>query len=268
MVGIVSLFFTIDLSRAEAQIPAEQAEADELVSMWNVQYPEADDLIRQVLATMPTAPIQLEGELRTKLRGGDYESVAVVRMVLNANGDSGSASYVVSDFFGAQQEKLDVRRQAGAVLHEYRAGNDLDLQTFPGLAEKIRDTELTWADLTLSFLWWDGGTTLGLDKVRGRSCYLVELPAPPDLNGFVRSVKLWIDPKIGMLLKADSFAANGELVRSLSVKKFRKIDNVWMVSDIGVLAYPDKASTSLVIHTVSPVTPDPAGMEPATLSIN
>lgn len=266
--GIGALLVVSNLCQAEPHIPVDSAEADELVSMWNIQYPEAEELISQVLATMPTARIQLEGELRSKSRGGDYQPVAAVRMVLNATGDSGSASYAVSDFFGAQQETLDVRRLTGAVTHEYRAGTNLELQKFPGLGEKIRDTELTWADLTLSFLWWKGGKTLGRDKARGRSCYVIELQAPQDITGPVRSVKLWIDPKIGMLLRADSFAANGELIRSLSVKKFRKIDNIWMVSDIGVLAYPDKAGASLLIHTVTPLTKEPAGMEPAVLSTN
>ena len=91
---------------------------------------------------------------------------------------------------------------------------------------------------------------------------MVELPAPEP--GPIAKVQVWVDPKLGMLLRVDSFAADGEIIRSLSVKKFRKIDDIWMVSDIGVTSYPGKSKTSLLIHRVSLEMPPANGTGTAT----
>ena len=234
---------------ADANVPQNEGDMDELVSMWN--YPSANELIDTVLAKLPAVPIRIEGELRSKPRHGNYRAVATMTMVLQLSATSSVASYEIRDFFGGQQERLDIQRHADHVSHEFRVGESFDKQPFPGLSEPIRNTELTWGDLSLSFLWWKGGTTRRQARIRGRSCYVVELPAPPETEGQVRYVDVWIDPKIGMLLRADSFSESRKLIRRLSVKRFRKIDDVWLMSELGVTSFPGKARTSLRITDVS-----------------
>ena len=253
---------------ADEQVPAEQSEADELVSMWVVHYPEADALLEQVLSTLPRLPIRLEGELRTKPAGDTYQSVARVTMQLNAEGQQGSAVYDVTDMFGSQPQRLIVQRSHAGQRLAYKEGEPPVAAPFPGLSHTIRNSDLTWGDLTLSFLWWEGGKTVGREKVRGRSCYVVELPAPADLAGSVRSMKVWIDPKIGMLLRADSLDADGQRIRSFSVKKFRKIDDVWMVSDIHARSFLHAGASSLLIHAVSVDPGGDTGTLPATTTPN
>ena len=53
----------------------------------------------------------------------------------------------------------------------------------PPLTERIEDTDVTWMDLTLAYLWWPDGKTVGEEEVRGRACWVLDVPAPTNHFG-------------------------------------------------------------------------------------
>ena len=157
--------------------------------------------------------------------------------------------------YGAQLQDraIDGRKSEGRVEVDWetsavRIGDGSAI----ALDSRIESTDLTWADLSLSFLWWRGGEIVGTDRAKGRDCYLVDLPAPawqPTTSGY-HHVRLWIDQSLHMLLRAEGFDADNQPLRSLWVRSLKKTDGRWMIKDMEVQAYPPVQRTRLRIHTV------------------
>ena len=248
-------------------VEAEPASSDDLdapVPMWDMTLPEADQLQRAVIAALPDVPMQIQAVIRSKQHGGRVERVVNAEVELNSEAGAYSATYTILDRLGGEREQLIVNRQPElAPEYRYRVGEPLHDAQAPGLYDKVQGTDLTWVDLCLSYLWWPGGETVGTDRVRGRFCYVVDLPAPEDLAGEFDHVRIWVDPKINMLLKAEAYDSTGERIRKMGVESFKKVDGVWFIKDIDVYSYPSKDRTSLRVHHVRRIAADEE-LEPIT----
>jgi len=187
-------------------------------------------------------------------------------MSLDLGNEPAEASYTIRDAFGKDLEQLSVAHPKGqGPRFEYASGNPLSASEPPDLFECIQGTDISWTDLTLSFLWWKDGTVVGTDTVRGRLCYLLDIPAPPDRKGTAAHngpdgphakrrysrVLLWIDQQLHMLLRAEGYDSNGELVRGLWVKSFKKINERWMIKDMEIQGGRAYRRTRLRIREVS-----------------
>ena len=141
--------------------------------------PEAGELIRSVLAGFPAVPITISAELQSRNSRGDVEKKLNVEIMLDWNGRTPSARYTIRDAFGKNLEGLTIKpARSGPMSYRYFQGEALVASQLPDLSRKIQDTDFTWNDLSLSFLWWPNGRTAGLEEVKGRRCYVVDLPAP------------------------------------------------------------------------------------------
>jgi hypothetical protein len=129
---------------------------------------------------------------------------------------------------------------------QYARGSPLLTAATPSLWEPVQSSDVNWMDLTLSFLWWGGGRLSGEDVIRGRPCYLVDVPVPPSLARGASSasapaavatyavVRLWIDKEAAMLLQAETLDASGQPTRRLWIKGIKKINERWMVKEMEV----------------------------------
>jgi hypothetical protein len=102
----------------------------------------------------------------------------------------------------------------------------------------------------LSFLWWPGGEARGVADVRGRECNIVDVPAPEDYTADFDGVRLWLDSKIGIVMRAEGYDAEGTLIRRMDVKSFKKINNRWVIKDIDFQSFPQKTKTTLLVRNV------------------
>jgi hypothetical protein len=219
--------------------------------MWDMTPPDAGRLQRAVIAALPDVPMQIQAVIRSKQQGGRVERVVNAEVELNSEAGVYSATYTILDQLGGELEQLVVSRQPEvAPSYRYRVGEPLRDAPAPGLYDKVQGTDLTWVDLCLSYLWWPGGETVGTDRLRGRFCYIVDLPAPDDLAREFDRVRVWVDPKINMLLQAEAYDNAGERIRKMSVESFKKVDGVWFIKDIDVYSFPSKNHTSLRVHHV------------------
>jgi hypothetical protein len=108
------------------------------------------------------------------------------------------------------------------------------------------------------------------EKASGRTCWVVSVPAPPAAEGTPADhaydrVKMWIDARVFVLLKAEAFDRQDNMVRRLLVDSFKKIDEVWFIKDIDVYSFPSRHKTTLRVDSVEIVggaeTPSGAGGE-------
>jgi hypothetical protein len=105
-------------------------------------------------------------------------------------------------------------------------------------------------DLSLAFLWWTNVQTRGAETVRGRDCYVLDATPPgPSFEG-IRGARLWIDPQISLVLRAEFFNADTTAVRRVDIKGFKKINGRWFIKDIEVAGLATRTKTILRVREV------------------
>ena len=222
----------------------------------------AQDLLDGVVARLPKDPLLIRGDLTVRKRRGVVLHKLAFEMAVSWGSEPAVVRYTIRDAFGTDLEQLIIRRSAGRDVElEFATGDPLTAAKTPGLFEPIQTTDITWNDLSLSFLWWPGGSILGSDEVKGRPCHVLEVPAPVRNAGVIAGqttaacryakVRLWIDRKLSVLLQAEGMNANDVPIRRMWVKSFKKIDDRWMIKDMEIQSVPPVHRTKLRIKEVS-----------------
>jgi len=214
-------------------------------------WPDGARLLEQVVAGLPQEPLQIKARLEARNRLDDLDKVRLAEMSLDWRGGALTADYTLSDAFGGKLVRLEVRRPpAGALAYAAYGGSELKPTEHLELSQPLADTDITWLDLSLSFLWWPGARTIATERVKGRLCYVVEVPVPADTAAPCVLVRLWIEAQVRVLLQAEACDARQQRLRALRVKSFKKIQDLWMIQDLEVETYPSKHRTLLRVQEV------------------
>ena len=244
--GIVTLILAWSLS------PGFAAMDDEPLLRPDVPWPDAADLVRGVVVGLPAVPVVIQAQLQSKDRRGVIEEVLNAEMRLDWYGQPPTAEYLIRDAFGAEREVLRLSwAEPGQPAYRYTRGDPQVAEALPDLYRAIEGTDISWVDLSLSFLWWPDGRTVGMEKIKGRLCYIVEVPAPPGEAGGYAGVRLWIEPRIHMMLQAAAYDAGGEVLRLVEVKSFKKVRDLWLIQNLDVQTFPGRHRTSLRVRQVA-----------------
>jgi hypothetical protein len=193
----------------------------------------------------------INGQLHVRQRKGIRTQTLNVQINLDLGGRPSKAVYTVRDAFGSTLEEMTVIRSKSGSRFEYAAGDPLTASDVPDLYGPIQGTDISWMDLTLSFLWWPGGTTIGTETVKGQPCFVVDVSAASGEDGKYGRVRLWIAEKFRMILRAEGYDSQGVLLRRLWVKSFKKIDDRWMIKDMEVKSASSTHRTRLRVDQVS-----------------
>lgn len=224
-------------------LPCPSAPADEL--------PAADAILAGVMGALPDIPLLVTGELQSRSKNGKLEQRLNVEMLLDWQDSPPGARYTLRDTFGATISHLGLSWPAdGLVEYRFFKGNPLQASPVPNLAEPIEGTDISWLDLSLAFLRWPGAMMRGSEEVKGRDCFVLDIPAPVGEFGECNGVRVWIDPRINILLRAESFNHESKLMRRLEVKSFRKINDRWFIKDIEIQSHPSRHKTILRVRDV------------------
>lgn len=213
--------------------------------------PDARQLLDSVLKSLPSVPLKIISQLQARTREGKLDRTLNAEMKLNWRASQPTAKYTIRDAFGRDLEGLDVVLNAdGSREVRYYKGDPLVSAPPPDLYGPIQDTDVNWTDLSLSFLWWPGGRTVGAEEIKGRFCYIIDLPAPEAEPGAYAGMRLWIDPQIHILLQAAGYDGTGQMVKLLEVKSFKKIRDVWVIQNLDMQSFPSRHKTSLKVKSV------------------
>jgi len=213
---------------------------------------EPNPLLAGVIRVLPDVPLIVKGDVQKRNARGKIEATYRVEMVLDWKADVPTARYTIRDAFGASLQHLAITWvNAGEPEYQYFEGQPLRAAPLPPLNETIQDTDITWLDLSLSFLWWPGGESRGRESVRGRTCDVIDVPAPPEQVSEFDGVRLWVETKIGIVMRADGFDQQSELKRRMEVKSFKKIRDRWVIKDIDFQSFPAKTKTTLLVRDVT-----------------
>ncbi len=206
---------------------------------------DADAILAAVRAGLPREPVMLEAELTVRQPGGVALRTLLAEMRLDWGASPPGATYVLRDRFGEQIEDMRiVWKGEGEATYTLLRGNPPEAVGEPDLSQRIAGLDIAWSDLSLSFLWWKGGSVAKPERVRGRFCHVLDLPAPPGETQYGRA-RLWIDQEALAVFEAEIFDRDNRRVRRLVVKSIQEVDGVWMLRDLDVFSYPSRHRTAL-----------------------
>jgi hypothetical protein len=214
--------------------------------------PSAQDLMDDMVARLPREPTAITGDIILRRRRGVVMRELKFRMKLDWGNEPATAQYVIMDALGTKLEELNVLREKGKQPQFFYASANAATNVTPPLSGPIQGTDLSWTDLTLSFLWWKGDAIIGKEEIKGRPCYIVAA-TPPAAGaddtaggGQYAKVHLWVDEQLHMLLQAKGFDSQGKEIRSLWVKGFKKINDKWMIKDMEIQSSPEHRTKLLI----------------------
>jgi hypothetical protein len=104
--------------------------------------------------------------------------------------------------------------------------------------EKFGGSQFTFYDLGVPFLKWPGSKLVGVDRVRGRDCDVVEIAGATGQP--YSKVKLWVDREFVAMLRAELYDWNEGLVRRMTITSFKRIGDVWIPRGIDVAFVPHR----------------------------
>ena len=216
--------------------------------------PRPETLTRAVINHLPQKPVILTGRLTADRAATGTVSTLGIEILITATNGQVFGRYTLTDSFGDQTEQLTVTRQLDApAVTRYWVGHPPVETNLTDLFQIVNHSEISWMDLTLGFLWWPAGATIGKEEVKGQMCYVVDMLSPTPARNRYATMRIWIEERVGMLLQAEAYNPNGDLVRRMSIKSFKKIDDQWMIKDLELRTFPDGTRTHLRIDEVRPV---------------
>jgi hypothetical protein len=212
------------------------------------ELPSATEILAQVRSNLPREALLVKGQILSGGRLGKLERVCYVETFLDFGADPAIVRYKISDAFGTPLEQMTISMsEGGETEYEYETGNPLESASAPQSTAAIRDTDVTWNDLSLLFLWRSDGRTAREENLRGRDCYILEFPGN---EGGIQSV--WIDMQMLVLIQMEELDGAGRLQRRMIVKNIKKISDRWMIKNLEIRAYPSLHHTLVRVDAVSP----------------
>jgi hypothetical protein len=102
--------------------------------------------------------------------------------------------------------------------------------------DPIRNTGISYQDLSLGFLYWPHPVMQGEEIVKTRPSWTIDLQAPASepLYGVAR---VWIDKESGAILKIEGFDKNGRLLRRFEVISGQQIDGFWTLKQMRIESF-------------------------------
>ena len=104
------------------------------------------------------------------------------------------------------------------------------------LHDAVRDTGVTYEDLSLGFLYWPDPQLQGEQTIRSRPAWKIDLQAPSGepLYGVAR---VWIDKESGAILRMEGYDKKGLLLRRFEVVSAQKLDDLWMLKQMRIESF-------------------------------
>tara|TARA_B100001093_G_C26707412_1_gene961874 strand:+ start:57 stop:794 length:738 start_codon:yes stop_codon:yes gene_type:complete len=94
------------------------------------------------------------------------------------------------------------------------------------LGQSIEETDLSYEDLAMRFLYWPGGKIDGLEKVKGQDCWVVRLVNPTQTGRYVQ-VRVWVHKKSQALMKVVGYDKDGKPLKRFAVTDVMKVGDAY-----------------------------------------
>lgn len=197
--------------------------------------PTAARLLAACRAMLPTRPVQLTGSLVLRNRKGIVRSEYDYTLVLNRERNPAEVSVEIRERGGTNVLKQVTMTRPGPVPEG-----------------KIMDTDVTWLDLSLDYLWWRNPRFEAEregESVHGQVCHVM-LVDPPTDAAQKGSMRLWTDKKNGCLMQAEEVDAEGRSVRRLWGTRVKKFGERWMANVLETETLGSGRRTKIIVDDI------------------
>jgi hypothetical protein len=106
---------------------------------------------------------------------------------------------------------------------------------------------MSWNDLSLGFLWWPNATLIGPARKINREAWLLEIPVPNHTD----HLRIWIEQEMAMLLEVQRINAKGRRLKTLRIKRLRKIDVTWFAKQIELYHHRNGDRSTIYIDEIT-----------------
>jgi len=205
--------------------------------------------LAEVRDRLPQKTLQVKGQILSGGRIGKINQTGFVEMLLDFGHEPAAVFCKISDAFGSPIEEVTIFMSPGCDPEfEYEPAASPIKGNVPAASDRIMNTDVSWNDLGLLFLWRLDGRTQRAETLRGRECYVVFFP---QTDNSLQSI--WIDAQMLIVLQIEESDANGRLKRRLMVKNIKKIAEQWMIKNLEIRSYPSLHHTLIRIDEVATV---------------
>lgn len=122
--------------------------------------------------------------------------------------------------------------------------------------DRVRDTDISYEDLSLGFLYWPNAIVKGEQTMLLQKCWIIRVEPGPRADAQYAKVDLWISKKNGALMQAEAFDASGKMSRKFKVISGQPVgDGLWVLKQMRIESFSgrseDRTPTYLEIDRVS-----------------
>lgn len=207
------------------------------------------EVLHGTLSRLPSDPVRLTGSLIMRRRRGIVVKEVPFDIDLRWGETPKRATYRLFDGFGRPVRTLEASVDGnGRVVCGVRDGDGKEGPA-PDLLDQIEGTDITWLDITLSYLWWSDATLSGEEQFKGDLCDIVAVRPPAPMAGCAE-VRLWVDRKRGFLRQAEQIDEKGECARRMWVASVGKIGDRWMIRNMEIKRPGSDVMTKLHVDTL------------------
>jgi len=120
---------------------------------------------------------------------------------------------------------------------------------------RVRDTGITYEDLSLHFLYWQKAAVQGEQTMVFQKCWIVRVEPDSPGDSQYSKVLLWIGKNSPALMQAEAYDSNGKVIRRFKVISGQKTDEgLWILKEMRIESMAgsaaDRAPTWLDIDGV------------------
>ncbi len=191
-------------------------------------------LVSPALAEGPSADEILAGMRQMTVSQGERDVAGTIRkqktkipFSLSSRGDTIVYQYKA----GGAWNRFDVRMKSRNVELILVKNNKAQVMAAGHYSQPIAGTDVCYEDLSLRFLYWKGGRIVedsANSRIKGRDCYIVEVPNPQPGVGQYSWVRLWVDKENGTSWQIDGYGKDGKLKKRFTITSVQKLsDGTW-----------------------------------------
>lgn len=101
--------------------------------------------------------------------------------------------------------------------------------------EKVRDSDISYEDLSMRFLYWPKASVEGEAVMLLNKCWIVRVEPPAKKDSQYSMVKLWITKNGGALMQAEAYGHDGKLERRFKVISGQSLgDGLWILKQMRI----------------------------------
>lgn len=209
----------------------------------------AADVLAASRAMLPDRPMELTGAIVRRSRKGFTKQECDWRLTLNR----GVEPAILTVAFYKRGEMDLWRNQGGDIERLPKPIVETSL-TRPGEVPSghIMETDVTWWDLTLDFLWWQDPRFEAEregESVHGQKCAVILVTPPEKVEG-ISAVRLWAEKKTGALMQAEAIGDDGNPIRRLWGTRIRKFGERWMANILEVETIGTHHRTKIIVNSL------------------